>query len=165
MAPALSRTIWGVLLCSTLSVDPRIISARSVFTVCPKSHIKFRLFFANILSGLLWGNSTWRVTTLITQELHVFVKTSLWHVMLVRYNFERRTWWIIISECVSQKWQWINRTLRKGDNPIPDYPMQWNSLPQGVDKQIAWAIRNECKVQNNEALFKRQNGVDGWIWG
>jgi hypothetical protein len=98
---------------------------------------KFCIFCSNVKAVLLYGSETWKVTKNITSKLQVFVNRCLrrilniyWPEVISNEELWRRAEETEISVQIRRrKWNWIEHTLRKGQDTIKREVMDWN--PQG----------------------------------
>lgn len=102
-------------------------------------NLKLRIFKSNVLSTLLYGSETWKVTATITNKLQVFVNRCLRRILKIRWpetisnvDLHKRCKVDRIDVIVKKrKWSWIGHTLRR--NNIASHVLDWN--PQGVRKR------------------------------
>jgi hypothetical protein len=103
-------------------------------------HLKLSFFRSNVLSVLLYGCETWKVTIELTNKLQVFVNRCLRRILKIRWpetisNVElwRRCRFEEIGRMIAKrKWSWIGHTLRRKENEIARQALEWN--PQGRRK-------------------------------
>ena len=121
--------------------------------------VKVKIFKSNVLSVLLYGCSTWKVSKSITSKLQVFINRCLryifrvfWPNKITNLELQRRADMEPIDTWIRrQKWRWIGHTLRKDDNCIAKKALEWNpvaatSLPVGRPK-VTWrtSVRKEAE--------------------
>ena len=102
---------------------------------------KLRIFNSNVISVLLYGSETWKVTADISKKLQVFVNRCLRRIMGVWWPevmSNEELWHItgqlpINTEIKKRKWKWIGHTLRKGEGAVEREALEWN--PQGRRKR------------------------------
>ena len=129
---------------TTEDVEKRICKARGVFGMMSpiwrnsnlRRCIKLRLFVSNVLSVLLYGSSSWKITEAVTRRLQVFVNRCLRNIFRIFWpnkisNVELLR--LANMEPVNimirrQKWRWIGHTLRKDDSCIAKKAMEWNPV-------------------------------------
>lgn len=130
---------------ASTDVDSRIQKARQAFGSLNKvwnssqltRNLKLRIFRTNVLSVLLYGCETWKVTSTIEARIQVFVNKCLRRILRVRWPeviTNEELWRVTNFEKVAvtirrRKWKWIGHTLRKGVGDIARHALQWN--PQG----------------------------------
>ena len=147
-------------------VDKRICKARGVFgMMCPiwrnstlRRNTKIRLFRSNVLSVLLYGSSSWKVTKTVSSKLQVFVNRCLRNIFRIFWPnkisnvelLQLAKMEPVDSLIRRQKWRWIGHTLRKDDSCIAKKAMEWNpvsagSLPRGRPRET-WrtAVKKEA---------------------
>ena len=101
-----------------------------------KWRFKLKLFKSNVLSVLLYGCSTWKVTSSTTKRLQVFVNRCLRNIFRIFWpnkisnedllrmaDMEEIGVWI-----GRQKWRWIGHTLRKDQQCIAKKALYWNPV-------------------------------------
>ena len=102
---------------------------------------KIRLFNSNIISALLYGCESWRVTNTNTHKLQTFINKCLRKILKIHWpeTISNEMLWTrtnstkidtIIKE---RKWKWIGHVLRKKDGNIAKEALEWN--PQGQRKR------------------------------
>jgi Reverse transcriptase (RNA-dependent DNA polymerase)/Domain of unknown function (DUF6451) len=123
-------------------------------------NLKIKIFKSNVLSVLLYGCETWKVTRRITARLQVFVNKCLRRILRIRWQ-ERITneeLWMRASfpsvnvTIKKRKWGWIGHTLRKPVDDTTRIALDWN--PQGSRRvgrpSMTWrrTIEEEIRVVN-----------------
>ena len=102
---------------------------------------KLRLFKSNILSILLFGCESWKVTSTITHKLQTFVNRCLRKILKIHWpdTISNADLWsqteikpieLVVKQ---RKWRWIGHTLRKPNTNIAKEALEWN--PQGKRKR------------------------------
>ena len=102
---------------------------------------KIRLFNSNILSVLLYGCESWRVTKTNTSKLQVFINKCLRKILKVYWpdKISNEELWKrtdaknVETTIKERKWKWIGHNLRKKDGSISKEILDWN--PQGTRKR------------------------------
>ncbi|XP_050513376.1 uncharacterized protein LOC126889292 [Diabrotica virgifera virgifera] len=133
---------------------------------------KIRIFQSNVMSVLLYGCETWKVTKSLTDKLQIFVNKCLRRIVrifwpktirnedLLHLTQQKR----VENEIKSRKWGWIGHTLRKDNSSIAKTALEWN--PQGKRKRCrpaqTWRryIMDEIRSQGkswNEVKALAQN--------
>ena len=100
------------------------------------NRLKIRIFNSNVITVLLYGSSTWKVTKSITTKLQVFVNRCLrsifhicWPYTISNMNLLKMADMQLIDVIIIRhKWGWIGHTLRKDESPVARQAMQWNCL-------------------------------------
>ena len=96
-----------------------------------------KVFRSNVISVLLYGCETWKVTATTTQRLQVFVNRCLSRILRIRWP-DRITNAELHKICEfdelrrmvkRRKWSWIGHTLRRSIEEIARQALDWN--PQG----------------------------------
>ena len=104
-------------------------------------HLKLKLFKSNVLSVLLYGSETWKVTATSTQKLQVFVNKCLRRILKIRWpetirntDLHKKCKIDELQKLIKRrKWSWIGHTLRRGNGEIAKQALDWN--PQGTRKR------------------------------
>lgn len=134
-----------------LDVESRIKKARAAFGMLSivwrnnnlSTSVKIRLFKSNVLSVLLYGCCTWKVTESVTNRLQVFVNRCLrnifriyWPNRITNDELHRRANMEPIDIRIRRlKWSWIGHTLRKEEGCIARKAMEWNPMGGGSRKR------------------------------
>ena len=123
---------------SDADVDCRVRQTKRAFgilstiwrkSLCPNS-LKVCIFKSNVVSVLLYGSSTWKVTKSITSKLQVFVNRclrSIFHIYWPNTISNMNLWKIADMQQIDviikrHKWGWI------GLDSVARQAMQWNPL-------------------------------------
>ena len=128
-------------------IEKRICKARGAFgMMCPiwrnstlRRQTKIRLFKSNVLSVLLYGSSSWKITQKETSKLQVFVNRCLRNIFRIFWPNKISNKELLqmanmepVDICIRrQKWRWIGHTLRKDDDCIAKKAMEWNPVAAG----------------------------------
>ena len=125
------------------------------------TNLKIKFFKTNVLSVLLYGCETWKVTDKIISSVEVFVNKCLrqllkifWPIVITNKELLTRTkmenFQIMIKR---RKWNWIGHTIRRpSKTDIAKAALEWN--PQGKRKRgrpkATWrrTIIEEAKEKN-----------------
>ena len=122
-------------LCSEICRDGGILSPiwrNSSFL----NRLKVRTLKSNVVSLLLYGWSTWKVTKSITTKLQVFVNRCLsiifhiyWLNIISNPNLLKMAAMQQIDLIIKRhKCGWIGNTLRKDEPSVARHAMQWDAL-------------------------------------
>lgn len=167
-----------------IDVEAKISRARAAFGILApiwqNSNIslrtKLRIFESNVKSVLLYGCTTWKVTSIITSRLQTFVNRCLRRILRIFWpnvvsNIEllRKSNQIdVATEIRKRKWQWIGHTLRRPDENIAKHALRWNPFHQAGRRvgrpKITWRRSTEAEMRSvgltwNEARNVAQNRV------
>ena len=112
-----------------LDIESRIKKARSAFGILSpvwrnanlSTGLKLRLFKSNVVSVLLYGCCTWKVTSIVTSRLQIFVNRCLRKILRIYWPnnisntelLQRANMEPVDVRMRRQKWGWIGHTLRK----------------------------------------------------
>ena len=125
---------------------------------------KFRFFKSNVLSTLLYGAESWKMTKTISHKLEVFqnkcprrILRIYWPQTISNYELRRRTGTEPITQQVRRKrWKWIGHVLRMPPAALPRVALRWT--PDGRGKRSrpkeTWKRTVEKEMKENS-----------WIWG
>ena len=125
---------------------------------------KIRLFKSNVLSTLLYGAESWKMTKTISHKLEVFQNRCLrrilriyWPQTISNYELRRRTGTVPITQQVQKKrWKWIGHVLRMPPAALPRVALRWT--PDGRRKRgrpkETWRRTVERELRDNN-----------WTWG
>ena len=133
-----------------------------------------KFFRTNVLSVLLYGCETWKVTNKIVGKIQVFVNRSLRQILKIFWpkTISNEDLWRTtkFEEMVvyirRKKWNWIGHTLRKGNDDLAKQALDWN--PQGTRRPgrpaETWSrtVRTEARNAGktwNEIKGLAQNNV------
>lgn len=153
-----------------INVQQRIQKARQAYgmlnNIWKSSHIsrnlKLRIFRSNVLSILLYGCETWKVTNNIVIKLQAFVNRCLrriikvfWPNAIENKDLWRRTNMEQLSiQIKRRKWGLIGHTLRRPEKNIARETLDWN--PQRSRKRdrpkATWkrSIVKEARAEGKE---------------
>ena len=103
-------------------------------------NLKLRIFKSNVLSVLLYGCETWKITESITSSIQVFVNKCLRRILMIRWPnvisneelWRRTNMEKLDIQIKRRKWNWIGHTLRKPADDVARAALDWN--PQGKRK-------------------------------
>jgi hypothetical protein len=137
---------------------------------------KLRIFRSNVLSILLYGCETWRMTKKIEAQLQTFVNKRLRIILGIFYpnwitndDLWRRTRQEKIATIIRRRrWRWLRHTLRKADTSITKQALTWN--PQGTRKKgrprTSWrrTIAADLEVMGRSWGQTRQLAQDRQRW-
>lgn len=129
-------------------VQNRIRKARTAFEMLRNvwystqisKNLKLRIFKSNVLSVLLYGCETWKITENITSSIQVFVNKCLRRIRMITWpnvitNDDLWRWSNVEKldiQIKRRKWNWIGHTLRKPAEDVARAALDWN--PQGKRK-------------------------------
>lgn len=126
-------------------------------------NLKIKIFKTNVLSVLLYGCETWKVTNSIIQKVQVFINKCLKRILKIYWpntirnehlwsetGFERME--LMIRR---RKWNWIGHTLRKPVGDIARSSLDWN--PQG-------SRRRGCPKTTWKRTVVKEAGSIGKVW-
>ena len=125
---------------------------------------KIRLFKSNVLSVLLYGAESWKMTKTIAHRLEVFQNRCLrrilkifWPNTISNKDLHERTETMSIETLVRQKrWRYIGHTLRKPTTSLPRMALRWT--PDGHRR------RGRPKETWRRTIEKEMK-EHGWTWG
>lgn len=148
-------------------VKSRIQKARQAFGMLNNiwrstkysKNLKLKIFKSNVLSVLLYGCETWKVTNKLVGLLQVFVNKCLRRILRIFWpnKIENQQLWTSAKceqmriQIKRRKWKWIGHTLRKPVSDIAREALDWN--PQGKRKRgrpkMSWrrTIEEEAKAE------------------
>lgn len=94
---------------------------------------KIKIFTSNVISVLLYGCETWRVTQTEEKKLDTFLHKSLrrilkihWPMRITNEEIRRRTGIETISRQVARRrWAWLGHVLRMDHNSHPRIALAW----------------------------------------
>jgi hypothetical protein len=134
-----------------LDVESRIKKAKSAFGMLSKiwhnskmsTNLKLRLFNSNVKSVLLYGCTTWKMTSAIEDRVQVFINRCLrkilriyWPETISNEVLWRRTDQMKMDTLIrKRKFEWIGHLLRKDGSKIAKHALWWNPLTQKGRKQ------------------------------
>ena len=125
---------------------------------------KIRFFKSNVLSTLLYGAESWKMTKTISHKLEVFQNKCLrrilriyWPQTISNHELRRRTGTEPITQQVRRKrWKWIGHVLRMPSAALPRVALRWT--PDGGRK------RGRPKETWRRTVEKEMN-ENSWTWG
>ena len=124
---------------------------------------KIRFFKSNVLSTLLYGAESWKMTKTISHKLEVFHNRCLrrilriyWPQTISNYELRRRTGTEPITQKVWRKrWKWIGHVLRMPPAALPQVALRWT--PDGRRKRgrpkETWKRTMEKEMKDNSFFF------------
>ena len=94
---------------------------------------KIRIFKSNVLSVLLYGCESWKITTTISRLLEVFQNRCLrrilkiyWPNTISNVELHRKTSTSPIMSVIKwRRWTWIGHVIRMPPNAIPKIAIRW----------------------------------------
>jgi len=122
------------------------------------------IFKSNVLSTLLYGSESWKMSKTISHKLEVFQNKCLrrilciyWSKTISNYELRRRTGTEPITQQVRRKrWKWIGHVLRMPPAALPRVALRWT--PDGRRKRSrpkeTWRRTVEKEMKENS-----------WTWG
>ena len=124
---------------------------------------KLRLFKSNVLTTLLYGAESWKITKTISNKLEVFQRKCLrrilrifWPNTISNEDLYARTLTIpITQEIQRRRWRWIGHVLRRPPTAIPKVALRWT--PAGKRSR---GRPKETWRRTVEAEMKQQS----WSW-
>ena len=130
--------------------------------ICQKTKIRF--FKSNVLSTLLYGAESWKMTETISHKLEVFQNSCLrnilriyWPQTISNYELRRRTGTELIKQQVQRRrWRWIGHVLRMPSAALPRVALRWT--PDGRRK------RGSSKETWRRTVEKEMK-ENSWTWG
>ena len=134
---------------SDAEVKARLAKARTAFCTLRNfwrngiinQHTKLRIFKTNVLSTLLYGAESWKVTRGIMKKLEVFQRKCLrsilrifWPNVISNDDLYLRTSFSPITEVIRQRrWRWIGHVLRMPNTRNAKVALYWT--PGGKRKR------------------------------
>jgi hypothetical protein len=102
---------------------------------------KLRIFASNVMSVLLYGCETWKMSESIKHRLQVFVNRCLRRILGIFWpeKISNRELWArtgqrpVAEEIQRRKWRWIGHVARRGEDDIARRALMWN--PQGARRR------------------------------
>ena len=102
---------------------------------------KLRIFKSNVISTLLYGSESWKVTKTISNKLDVFQNRCLrrilqiyWPNTITNEELHRRAEIELISTQVKRRrWRWIGHVLRQQTTALTRIALRWT--PDGQRKR------------------------------
>ena len=137
---------------------------------------KLRLFKSNVLSILLYGAESWKMTKGISHKLEVFQNRCLRRLLNIFYPntisnsalHERTNTKPITLEVRARRWRWIGHVLRMPQASLPKIALRWT--PDGRRKRgrpkETWrrTVEREMKEQGWTWNFLERRAVDRPQW-
>ena len=125
---------------------------------------KLRIFKSNVISTLLYGSESWKVTKTISNKLDAFQNRCLkrilqiyWPNTITNEELHRRAEIEPISTQVKRRrWQWIGHVLRQQTTALTRIALRWT--PDGQRK------RGRPK-ETWRRTVEREMKEKGWTWG
>ena len=125
---------------------------------------KIRLFKSSVLSVLLYGSESWKVTTAVTSKLDTFQTRCLRRILKIYWpntisneELYRRTNTTPLSlEIKKRRWSWIGHILRMHPDAIPRVALRWT--PTGKRKR--GRPRETWRRSTDKEMKEKQ-----WTWG
>ena len=157
---------------SKSEITSRISKAKHSFHLLKKTwkskkiklKTKLRIFKSNVLSVLLYGCESWKITGGICNKLDAFHRTCLrrilgihWPKIITNQALYRKTSTMPIHMVIKERrWNWIGHLLRRPYNHIGRIALRWT--PDGKRK------RGRPKETWRRTVEKEMKG-QGWTWG
>ena len=121
--------------------------------------LKIPLLKSNVVSVLLYGSGTWKVTEAIKSKLQVFVNRCLrvilrifWPNRISNEKLLQIAEMPLIEEVIKQqKWEWIGHTLRKSDGTVCKQALDWNP-PTSIGRAVGRPCGTWKRTVQNEAM-------------
>ena len=125
---------------------------------------KIGLFKSNVLSTLLYGAESWKMTKTISHKLEVFQNRCLCRILNIFWpntistaELHRTTTKLITQEVQMRRWRWIGHVLRMAPTTLPRVALRWT--PDGHSK------RGRPKETWSSVEREREMREQGWTWG
>ena len=124
---------------------------------------KLRLFKSNVMTTLLYGAESWKMTKTLSHKLEVFQRKCLRRILRIFWPnvinnddlYERTHTRPIEEEIRKRRWRWIGHVLRRPSDAIPRVAIRWT--PAGKRKR---GRPKETWRRTVETEMK----VNGWTW-
>jgi len=125
---------------------------------------KLRIYKSNVLTTLLYGAESWKMTKTISHKLEVFQNRCIrrilgifWPNTISNEELHKRTAVEPITTAIRRRrWKWIGHVLRMSAGAIPKVALTWT--PEGKRKRgrpkETWRRSIEKEIKNN-----------GYTWG
>ena len=118
---------------------------------------KIRFFKTNVLSTLLYGAESWKMTKTISHKLEVFQNKCLrrilriyWPQTISNYESRRRIRAEPITQQVRRKrWKWIGHVLRMPPAALPRVALRWRPL-MAAEKKADRKKHGEGQLRRDE---------------
>ena len=125
---------------------------------------KLRIFKSNVISTLLYGSESWKVTKTISNKLNVFQNRCLRRILQIYWpntiTNEELHWRAEIEPISTQvkrrRWRWIGHVLRQQNTALTRIALRWT--PDGQRK------RGRPK-ETWRRTVEREMKEKGWTWG
>ncbi len=126
--------------------------------------IKFKIFKSNVISVLLYGCETWKMTKGDEERLDMFLHKALrrilkihWPMRITNEEIRQRANIQTISEMVKERrWKWIGHVLRMNRNDTPKVALTW--APEGR-RNVGRPKENWRRTVEKE---RKQHGYKTW---
>jgi hypothetical protein len=140
------------------------------------THTKIRIYKSNILSILLYGSETWKITNNIIQKLEVFQNRCLRRILQIYWpnkisNQELRSRTgvrPVEMEVKARRWKWIGHVSRMERDAVPRVALRWTAdgkRKRGRPKET-WrrTVEREMKDQNLtwDKIARRASDRENW---
>ena len=125
---------------------------------------KIRFFKTNVLSTLLYGAESWKMTKTISHKLEVFQNKCLrrilriyWPQTISNYELRRRTGTEPVTQQVRRKrWKWIGHMLLMPPAALPRVALRWT--PDG-----RW--KRGRPIETWRRTVEKEMKENSWTWG
>ena len=125
---------------------------------------KIRIFRSNVVSVLLYGCESWKVTTAISRKLEVFqnrcrrrILNIFWPNTISNIELHRKTSTSsIMTEIKRRRWTWIGHVIRMPSDAIPKIALRWTP--------IAGRRRRGRPKETWRRSFEREMKENGLSW-
>ena len=157
---------------SEVEVQARLSKARYAFaslrTVWKAKQLsmqtKIRLFKSNVLSVLLYGAESWKVTKTISHSIEVFQNRCLRRIFKIYWPsvisnedlLKKANLPPLTTEIKRRRWRWIGHILRMPPTSLPRIALRWT--PAGKRQ------RGRPKETWRRSVDKERE-AQGWTWG
>jgi hypothetical protein len=155
-----------------VEVRTRLAKARHSFaSLCTiwrskqySTNTKLRLYKSNVLSVLLYGAETWKMTKSISHSLEVFQNRCLRRIFNIYWPnkisnedlLKKANMQALTSEVQRRRWRWLGHVLRMPPNAAPRVALRWT--PDG--KRQRGRPRETWR-----RTIDREREEHGWSWG
>ena len=156
---------------SDAEVQARLAKARNAFRTLRNfwksgsisHHTKLRIFKTNVLSTLLYGSESWKITEAISRKLEVFQRKCLrsilrifWPNVISNVDLYSRTSLTPLTDVIcKRRWRWIGHVLRMPLSATAKVALYWT--PDGKRK------RGRPK-ETWRRTVAREMKERGWSW-
>jgi hypothetical protein len=133
-------------------VAERIKKARGAFrklntvwrSTTYSNNTKIRILNTNVMSDLLYGCETWKLTKTIIHQLQVLINRCIRRILKIFWpvQISNQELWARAKqrpnelEIWQRKWEWLGHTLRQPPGDIAKAALEWN--PQKTRPQTTW---------------------------